>query len=677
MIINNKQKQKILGKRKIRGNLAIVITSLFLLIQIAASIILFTIKFITKETLITTYISLSFVNVIAVISILIIFNSNKNKNAEVKKSFNDYINEAISYGGVGVIIYNQENTITWFSKYVESTFKRNLVGKNIFEISNSFFNGFQKKQKSFKFNIKKLTFSAKIDFESKIIVLKDITTLETLEKEKNNNQLAVIEFEIDNYLQIVESTNNETLFQVDLIVQNLFDDLSKKHNLTYRRNESGKYLMISNKQTLDNFIKDGFNFLDVLREFEYLQGFFLTASLGVGVGGTKIPLLFSRARQGLLSAKKRGGDQVGYILNADSPIFYGSLVESRSTESRVIVKNKAKLLHNALSNNNIKNVVIYGHKFADLDAVGSSFGFAAISRKYGKKVYIQNQTFDSTTTNYLKTVSDDLKNLFVSSSKISKLSGQTLVILTDVASIDRTENEKKIFLKIKKENAFIFDHHPISEIDDFFPDENVYINSSASSASEIVTEIIQFMPVNIKLTNEESQSLLNGIYLDTSQFQKNSEFRTFEASTFLTENGASAKISSNVLKPNDNTSAVVQKILSNVKKVVDGYYIAFLDEEVANDDISIAANEILKTSGRIASFAVAQLKNGSYKMSARGLDTNVQKIAEAVGGGGHFAAAAAVTNNKSIESFVDNITFAIINEVNLKTKNQKYGKEVK
>ena len=163
--------------------------------------------------------------------------------------------------------------------------------------------------------------------------------------------------------------------------------------------------------------------------------------------------------------------------------------------------------------------------------------------------------------------------------------------------------------------------------------------------------------------------LLNGIYLDTNQFKKSTSSRTFAAAALLEDWGANMQETLSIMKISSGTNEKIMKIVSESKEVKPGYWLSYTSDVVPIDVVSMAADEILKIEGRKAAFVVAQLPKKSqsdgtvYKLSARSMNVNVQLIAEAVGGGGHFNAAAAVSDsktNESLESFVDNITQAII-----------------
>lgn len=235
---------------------------------------------------------------------------------------------------------------------------------------------------------------------------------------------------------------------------------------------------------------------------------------------------------------------------------------------------------------------------------------------------------------------------------------KTLVVFVDIADPNRTDNPNAID-DVHRENIFVFDHHRLARSIEFAPKTNCYVETSSSSASEIVTEIISFLEYKVLISKTCAQLLLNGIYLDTIQFSKSVTPRTYEAASWLEAKGASSLKSGELLKIDEDTEEKIKKILANTLEIKEGYYLAYSDIEATNDVISIAANEILKIKGRIASFVVAKLEGtNTYKLSARGIETNVQIICEAVGGGGHFSTAAA-TSEEDLEIFVDNIKFAI------------------
>ena len=198
---------------------------------------------------------------------------------------------------------------------------------------------------------------------------------------------------------------------------------------------------------------------------------------------------------------------------------------------------------------------------------------------------------------------------------------------------------------------------------------NFFIDSSASSASEIITEMIALSNNKDKINSLAAQLLLDGIYVDTNMFKKHISSKTFYACSLLEEWGASAEKSIISLKITEEIFNKVKKLNENLQEVKPGYFLSYADIDTTNDIIAIASDEILRVEGRKAAFVVGKLQGtNKYKLSARGVDTNVQIIAEAVNGGGHFGVAAA-ESDEPLEVFIDNIKQAIVSVQNESNNN--------
>lgn len=587
----------------------------------------------------------------------------KRKREKIRQSFNFYIENLVSTAGVGMISFNDEGEIIWISEFLANRFGKQLIGKKLSFISPSFAKKYEKGKSDFRFEINNIVYESRVNYQNKTIILKDVTAEDIISKQYFSEKIVIGELEIDSFQHYQIILPQEELFRIQSEVIGVLDKLSEEFNFTYRQYVNGKYIIITDQETIDKFIKDRFNFLDTIRKVGVVDGIQLTASIGFGMGTTKQNELVELAKDGLLQAQSRGGDQVGVLKPQGKPDFFGSKAEIAKTLSRVKVKQVSKALQKRLNDKEIKNVIIYGHDFADLDAIGSALGLAQIATTYGKEVHIQNINWDKTTKDAMKNLftKEEISNLFIKPSKAKKLTSNksTIVIITDVAEESRTENPEAIN-KVNSNNIFVFDHHRVGKLNSKILSTNIYSDTSASSASEIVTEVIQFMKKTIKLNRSTAQMMLNGIYLDTMQFQKATSSRTFQAAASLENFGAQVSLSIDTLKMTENDEKIIRKIMDFVKEVKPGYFLASYPGEVSGDIISKAADEILRTQGRKAAFVIAKNPNSNeFKLSARGIETNVQIIAEAVGGGGHFGAAAAVSK-EPLTIFTDNVIQAIV-----------------
>ena len=585
------------------------------------------------------------------------------KRESISKSFDYYVEKVIATTGIGLISFNDDGNINWISDFVAKRVSHRLIGKKISTISKSFNEGFKSGQRVFIFKLEGTTYNARVNVKEKTVVIKDITHEDILLAQYTDEKLVIGEMQIDNFQQFQLTLSEEELFRIHANVISMLDSISTKFNVVYRQYANGKYLIITDHVSLQKFIDAKFNFLDSIRKIEVIDGINLTVSIGFGSDSPSQKTLLEMSKDGLLQSQARGGDQVTILASNLKPTYYGSKTQIAKTVSRVKTKKIAELLEGKMKSNKIKTVIIYGHKYADLDAIGAALGAASIAKTFKKEVYIQNLSYDNTTSRAIDGSMDkELKKIFIKPTKANQLAKakETLVIIVDTAEIGRIENPRA-FVNVNPENIFVFDHHRLSDLPKDIVSSNTYIDTSASSASEILVEIMNLMTTVVKLPNYVAQMLLNGIYLDTAGFKKQTSSRTYDAASFLQRQGASSEKSTDILKIPQDAAKILNKIIAGIKEVKPGYYLSTYNEVVGADIISMAADEILRTQGRVAAFVIAKLPGSQnlLKLSARSIDVNIQKIVEEVGGGGHFNASAA-TSNESIVEFADNVVQAII-----------------
>lgn len=590
----------------------------------------------------------------------------KSRREDIKQAYDFYIENMVSSSGLGVIIFNSDGEVIWVSKFIDERFANKLIGKKLISLSFDFEKNYLLGKSKFRFTANGITYEVKINVTNRVIILKDVTIEETLNRVYSTEKLVIGELEVDNFQQLQSVLPEDELYDVQSTIIKMLDQLVAKYNLVYRQYVNGKFIVITNEEVLDAFKEDDFNFLNVVRNKTVMNGLQLTVSMGFGAGSTQHKELVELAKDGLLQAQARGGDQVAVEYYNFKPRYFGATTEIATPSSRVKIKQLTAMIEEKLAEKNIKNIIIYGHSQADLDAVGAAFGIYELAKNFNKPVYIQNKTYDQTTDKVIKeNLTKDEREIFIPVSKAQKISNQgTIMFIVDTAELSRIEN-KRALSKVKRENVFVIDHHRTSQLSSDIPLENIYIDTSASSASEIVAEMLLFSRYAIKPTKTSVQLMLNGIYLDTKQFQKSVSSRTFEAASWLEKHGAQSQIASEILKIPASSSSFINRILSDIKEVKEGYFIAAYEGEAPDDVISMAADEILRTQGRKAAFVIAKIPGKKmYKMSARGIDTNVQTIAEQVGGGGHFGASAA-TSTEPLPIFVDNIIQVIVSQKKL------------
>ena len=402
------------------------------------------------------------------------------------------------------------------------------------------------------------------------------------------------------------------------------------------------YLFIFEEQYYNHFVEERFSVLDAIRDIKVVEGVNPTLSIGIGKDADSMSELYKNAKLSLEMALSRGGDQA-VVRNRVDFEFYGG--RSKTTEKRTKVK--SRVMANALSEliADASEIYIMGHSFADMDAVGAAAGLCCVARKRGKRAQIvidQDRNSAKPLLTKLKAL-PEYEDVFVSGNDaFLQMQPGALLIVVDTNRPDMVESQQVLDACNR---VAVIDHHrrAASYIENAaFSFHEPY----ASSASELVTELLQYLVEPADVLREEAESLLAGIVLDTKHFALRTGGRTFEAAAFLRRAGA-------------DTTDVQRLFQNNLSEMVSRYNI-IRQAELYRDDIAVAvipedgvdrvaaaqaADELLNLKGVRASFVL--FRNGEgVQMSARSLgEINVQVILETLGGGGNAATAGGFVEN--------------------------------
>ena len=408
------------------------------------------------------------------------------------------------------------------------------------------------------------------------------------------------------------------------------------------KTERDHYLFLFEEQYYGHYVDERFSVLDAIRDIKVTEGVHPTLSIGVGKDADSMAELYKNANLSLEMALSRGGDQA-VVRNRVDFEFYGG--RSKTTEKRTKVK--SRVMANALSElvADAAEIYIMGHSFADMDALGAAAGLCCVARKRGKRAHIVINEEHNAAKALLRKLKalPEYEHTFLSGSEaFLKIQPGALLIVVDTNRPDMVESPQ---LLESCNRVAVIDHHrrAASYIENAaFSFHEPY----ASSASELVTELLQYLVEPADVLREEAESLMAGIVLDTKHFSLRTGGRTFEAAAFLRRAGA-------------DTSDVQRLFQNNLSDMVSRYDI-IRRAEMYRDDIAIAvipedgidrvaaaqaADELLGLQGVRASFVV--FRNGEdVQMSARSLgEINVQVILEALGGGGNSSTAGGRVEN--------------------------------
>ncbi len=420
--------------------------------------------------------------------------------------------------------------------------------------------------------------------------------------------------------------------------------------------ERDRYLYIFEEQYYTHFVEDKFSVLDAIRDIKVGDGVHPTLSIGMGKDADSLKELYKNANLSVEMALSRGGDQA-VVRNRVDFEFYGG--RAKTTEKRTKVKSRvmANALHELMDD--ATEIYIMGHSFADMDAVGAAAGMYCAARKRGKRAYIVidlDRNAAGAVLSKLRALPEYAGRFLSAGDAFLKMQPGALLIVVDTNRPDMVEGPQ---LLESCNRVAVIDHHrrAASYIENAaFSFHEPY----ASSASELVTELLQYLVEPTDLLREEAEALLAGIVLDTKHFAQRTGSRTFEAAAFLRRAGA-------------DTADVQRLFQSDLDDMISRYDI-IRRAEMYREDIAIslipqdgvdrvaaaqAADELLTLKGVRASFVV--YRNGSaVLMSARSLgEVNVQVILEALGGGGNSTTAGGRVENGDIEEVHRRLTEAI------------------
>jgi len=487
------------------------------------------------------------------------------------------------------------------------------------------------------------------------IYLIDDTYYKNIESEYNLSRPVVIMISVDaaDEASVILSHSLYTSFVSD-VEKMLTEWFSDKSCIT-RKIGDNRFIAVTEYRNLLSMIESRFDIMDAVRNYKIndkSSGF--TLSIGVGTGGLATECE-QFARQALDMARGRGGDQTA-IKNGENYQFFGGVSDGVEKRGQIRSRMIAKSISEAIENSS--NVIIMGHSGSDLDALGSAVGLACAVRNLDTPVNIAVNEKTSLARTLISHYNDNVDdNLFISPATAKQLmDDDTLLIITDVMR-SRIVDSPELYSEAK--NVIVIDHHRMS-VDHIENASVFYHEPTASSASEMVTEIIEYMPSKPRLSPVEAECLLAGIYLDTKNFTLKSGVRTFEAAAYLKDMGADTISVRKMFSASMDEYKLVNSIVSSAK-FIKNYAVAYTDKTDADVHIAgaKAADELLCIDNVDASF-VAYYNTNGISVSARSYGrVNVQLIMEDIGGGGHQTMAAAQLKTKSFEEVFDMLNKSI------------------
>ncbi len=483
----------------------------------------------------------------------------------------------------------------------------------------------------------------------------DVTEYEFTREEYENSRLVFAVLMLDNYDELLNGLSSKERTALLSSVDDIVTDWTSGFDGYLVQYDRDRYIFLFEDRYVQQLVDDKFSILESVRKIVRPKGIPATMSIGIGRDGKTIAENAQFAALGIEMSLSRGGDQA-VIKNRFAFEFYGG----HSTEMEKHTKVKARVMANSLKElvGDASNIFVMGHKYADLDSVGAAVGVCCIARKVGKTARIvidMEHNSSEMLINRMLSV-PEYKDAFISpQDAIVEADGQSLLVVVDTNRPEQVESNE---LLLSCNHVAVIDHHRRAA---------TYIQHAvlnfqepyASSAAELVTELLQYIVDQSDILRFEAEALLAGIMLDTKNFTLRTGGRTFDAAAFLRRAGADTTEVKKFLQSDIKTAMVKYSIIQKAKVYKAGIAISVAETPQNRIIAAQAADELLNISGIQASFVVFP-ENNTINISARSIgDINVQYIVEKLGGGGNKSTAGAQISGKTMKEVVEGLVKAI------------------
>lgn len=483
------------------------------------------------------------------------------------------------------------------------------------------------------------TYDVRVYPEERLVYLQKMTEMAELRERYEKESLALGILVLDNLEEAFQGMDDQQRTLTIARATSLINGWARQYEVYLRRLSSERYMMLLNQASLEKLEHSRFVILDEVREATSDLKVPMTLSIGLACGSEKISELGALAQSSLDMALGRGGDQAA-VKAGQRLSFYGGRSNAVEKRTRVRARVIAHALRDLMKRSD--RVLIMGHQNPDMDVIGAAIGMLKAADRLEVEASIVLDGDNPSITKMMERIRADLTladRFATPEEALALMTERTLLVVVDTHKQSLTI-EPKLVQRAKQ--VVVIDHHRRSE--EFINEAViVYLEPYASSASELVTELLQYIHDNMTLTPLEATTLLAGITMDTKHFTLHTGSRTFEAAGFLRRSGADTILVQRMLKEDLGEYISKAEIIKNARVVMGGVAIAVTDEGRQFPQLLIAqaADTLLNMTDVNASFVIGSRPDGLTAISARSFGKiNVQVVMERLGGGGHLTNAA-------------------------------------
>lgn len=569
---------------------------------------------------------------------------------------------------VGVVKLNMESSeIEWFNPYAELMLTTEDGEINHSQVQEIFKTAIS--SPGIYANVGEKRYAVHLDSKSGVLYFFDVSGEYEATVELVTSRPVIGVISIDNYDDLEDETSDSDISHINSFVANFVAEFTGKYQMFSRRVTMDRFYLFTDYTVLEQLMQDKFSVIDTFREEAKQRDLPLTMSMGLSYGDGDHEGIGKVALSNLNLAEVRGGDQVVVKENDETknPIYFGG--GSAASIKRTRTRTRAMMTAISEKLRSVDRVFVVGHKNLDMDALGSAVGMQLFASNILDESYV---VYDA------EQMSPDIHRAiqFLENEGVTKLLplNQAIEMVTNRSLLVMVDHSKTA-LTLSKEfydlftQTIIIDHH---RRDQDFPENAVitYIESGASSASELVTELLQFQnSKKSRLSRMQASVLMGGMMLDTKNFTSRVTSRTFDVASYLRTRGSDSVVIQELAATDFEEYRLVNELILQGQAVQPSILVAQArdDKEYDTVVISKAADTMLAMSGIEASFVIAKNSQGDISISARSRSKiNVQRIMEELGGGGHFNLAAARLTDMSLQEAGDKLKTVISNELRAK-----------
>ena len=580
----------------------------------------------------------------------------------------DSLSSLLEQMPVGVVKLNMESSeIEWFNPYAElmlTTEDGEIDHSQVQEIIKTAISS-----PGIYANVGEKRYAVHLDRNSGVLYFFDVSGEYEATVELVTSRPVIGVISVDNYDDLENETSESDISHINSFVANFVAEFTGKHQMFSRRVAMDRFYLFTDYTVLEQLMQDKFSVIDTFREEAKQRDLPLTMSMGLSYGDGDHEGIGKVALSNLNLAEVRGGDQVVVKENDETknPIYFGGGTAASIKRTRTRTRAMMTAISEKLKS--VDHVFVVGHKNLDMDALGSAVGMQLFSSNVLDDSYV---VYDS------EQMSPDIHRAiqFLENEGVTKLLplNQAMEMVTNRSLLVMVDHSKTA-LTLSKEfydlftQTIVIDHH---RRDQDFPENAVitYIESGASSASELVTELIQFQnSKKARLSRIQASVLMGGIMLDTKNFTSRVTSRTFDVASYLRTRGSDSVVIQELAATDFEEYRLVNELILQGQAVQPSILVAQAKDTKEYDTVVIskAADTMLAMSGIEASFVIAKNRQGDISISARSRSKiNVQRIMEELGGGGHFNLAAARLTDMSLQEAGDKLKTIISNELSEK-----------